>query len=45
MERLYQALGNAKISVSLLISYLKDAEPISIIAEKKHLKQKSIYIF
>lgn len=35
IERLYHALGKAKISVNLLMSYLNEAEPISIIAEKK----------
>lgn len=32
MVRLYQALGNAKISVNLLMSYLNEADPISMIA-------------
>lgn len=35
MLRLYHALGKANISVNLLISYLKEAEPISMIAREK----------
>lgn len=35
MLRLYQARGNAKISVKRLMSYLNEAEPISTMAEKK----------
>lgn len=35
MLRLYQARGNAKISVNLLISYLNEADPISTMAKKK----------
>lgn len=31
--RRYQAFGNARISVNLLMSYLNEADPISIIAE------------
>ena len=31
----YQAFGNARISVNLLMSYLKEADPMSQIAEKK----------
>jgi hypothetical protein len=33
MLRRYHALGKASISVSLLMSYLKDADPMSIMAE------------
>jgi hypothetical protein len=33
MLRLYHAFGKASISVSRLMSYLKDADPMSIMAE------------
>lgn len=37
MLRLYQAFGNANISVKRRISYLNEAEPISIIAEEEKI--------
>ena len=33
----YQAFGNARISVNLLMSYLKEADPISQIAETNNI--------
>lgn len=33
--RLYQALGNARISLSRLMSYLKEAEPMSHTAKRR----------
>lgn len=35
MARLYQAFGKARISGSRRMSYLKDAEPMSIRVEKR----------
>lgn len=36
MLRLYQARGNAKISVKRLMSYLNEADPMSTIAKEKY---------
>lgn len=41
IDLLYHALGNARISVKRLISYLNEAEPISVIAERENIKVKS----
>lgn len=41
MLRRYQALGKAKISLSLLMSYLKEAEPMSHTAEGRESHQNT----
>lgn len=46
MLRRYQALGKAKISLSRLMSYLKEAEPMSHTAEdrKARLSGKQVLL-